>query len=56
MSEKMTTDKAMTRVMELHKVYPGDDVMRRELRKLLSDLSSASWSEGYQEGRSDAQG
>ena len=53
MSDTMTVDRAVARVMELHKISPGEDVLRPELRKILSAVRSAGWSEGYSEGRAD---
>jgi hypothetical protein len=55
MAERMTVDRALARVMELHKLPPGEDVLRKELRLLLDRLRSTGWSDGYSEGLHDAQ-
>lgn len=52
-SGKMTVDRALARIMELHKASPGEDVLRPELRKILSDLRSTSWGKGYDDRAED---
>ena len=56
MSDAMTADKALARIMELHKISPGHDVLRKDLRPILAALHSAGWQEGYREGLADEMG
>jgi len=49
----MTQDRALARIMELHKTGLGDAVLRNKLRTTLSALCSASWSDGFDEGRAE---
>lgn len=51
----MTVDRALARVMELHRMSPGEDALRPELRRILDRLRFAGWSEGYDEGLRDGQ-
>lgn len=45
----MTVDQALARIMELHKIGPGEDILRKELRKILNYVRAA----GYREGTDD---
>ena len=54
-TERMTADRALARIMELHKISPGEDVLRKELRLVLSRLYSRGWSDGYDEGHADGE-
>ena len=53
MSNTMTVDQALARIMELHKTSPGEDILRPELREVLSAVRSDGYSTGYEDGRED---
>jgi hypothetical protein len=46
----VTVDQALARIMELVLVRPGDDILRRELRKILSEVRSAGYHQGHEDG------
>lgn len=50
----MTVNRALARIMELHKLSPGDDMLRQQLRHILNQLDSTAWSRGYDEGLASA--
>lgn len=49
----MTTDRALARIMELHKLPPADDALRLELIQILSRVYTRGHADGYAEGRAE---